>query len=187
MSLPGPNDPDLGDKTDSAGAKLALDTLNTPRNQAKPFNHLAPPSRPALASDPKPIVSRGTNETVSSTSTTFSSLFNGANSGTSSAATSRSNSVNFEQLSLQELISIPSTRSRFSAWSTLTIDLPNDALSEPISPATNTGAVYALVLKTAKVGMYHGYVDICQKQMIRDKWYQGLWSILDPKNILEVC
>lgn len=181
-------EPELGRVADADGPSLAI--LSIPRNHAKPYDHLDPPPKPRLASDPKPKASgyyRGSDETVSSVwsiSSVFS-YFIGANSGTSSAATSRPNSTNLDDTFKRNRTSRPPAISRFSAW---TIDIADEGLVEKLYPSMDNGAVYALVQEAAKVGMYRGYVDIWQRKIIHEKWREEIWSKTEnSERILEVC
>jgi hypothetical protein len=189
MSLQGQSE--LREDDVSGGPKLALDALNnlTPSNQAKPYNPLFPPPRPALASDPKPKPSGNDLEaddkswSMSTISTTLSSLLYRENTGTSSAATSRSNSANFEGIFQQVRTSTPLAISRWSTWTT---DFIEQGSSEEGYPSINKGAVYALARETFRVGTYRGYVDTWQS--LRDKWQEKIWTMVEnPKAVVEVC
>ena len=186
MSGSGNQEQDLGRETDAGSPKLALATLNTPRNHARPYDPLAPPPKPALASDPKPKASdsyRSSDGTVSSVwsiSSVFSSFFNGANSGTSSATTSRTNSTNFDEISKQDRPSGPPVTSRFSTW---TLDVADQRSGEKLY-----SSIYALVRESSRVGVYGGLVDIWQRKIIHEEWREQFWSKADDyESILEVC
>jgi hypothetical protein len=185
MSGSGNQEPDLGRETDAGSPKLALATLNTPRNHTKPYDPLAPPPKPVLASDPKPKASnsyRGSDETVSSVWSVSSvlSFFIGTNSGTSSATTSRTNSTNFDEISKQGRTSRPPVTSRFSTW---TLDVADQSSGEKLYPSIN-----ALVRESSRVGVYRGFVDIWQRKIIHEEWREQFWGKADDyETILEVC
>lgn len=176
----------LGEEVELDSIQLTLRALTSPKGHANPYNFLDSIPRPELQSDltSKTSPSYRNASNASTISSAVASLFSGIWSGTSSAATSPTNSSS-DHIPSRALEPAELMISRWSAYST---DFEDQSSNDRADHIINKGAISALVQGSAKTGMLRGAVDVWAKHALYEKWSQEIWDMIDnPEKSAEVC